>query len=263
MNVRYPLLLLACGCLSFAHARVGEVITAIDARITASGTGVRYPKHDIEPKKEKTRDTPPIAQAYTEDLGNVTRPDGGNIVSPIKVLEMIPPSMNADVAFFLKSDDGHATGINVASMRNWSPGARVTEKDNPVLFKALKDLRMSFTGWELMVIHANGTSVLEIYRRIGNYVTPAEMEGLLKLNGGARVWKPVPKEKRADSLFIYEYETEDGQLRARTFAAGTNVTAVMIFNGPMGERLREVQAGQKQEYLNKRGATLTQSLDRF
>ena len=266
---------LSCAVCSISQARVGESLTTLNDRLTASGTGARLPKHELLPKRDKSQ-TRVIEEAFTEDLGMLKRPDGGSVISPLKMLEMLPPSMRAELIFYLKSDTGKATGVNVASLRNWDPSIRPVEKprngpsrglakEEPVLNDALNELEKRFTGWELMVVAVDGVSVLEVYRRIGNYVSPAEFEGLLKINGGERIWSEVAKKdnRSEQSLFAYDYETADGQLRARQFGTGSTVNAVMIFNGPMGERLKEIQSELKQTYFDKRNKDLINSLDRF
>lgn len=241
-------------CALPAQARVGETVDMLERRLLANASAARMPAHDLEIKRERGN-TPPIQNEFTEELGNIPRPDGGTVLSPLKIQSLMPPGLSTDVVFYLKSDTGRPTGINVTSLRNWTPNDRPNrqmEKSNPVLNDSMTNLRMKFTGWELMVLYANKVSVMEVYRRINSYITPAEIEGLLALNTGGSSWKKVPKETRVDSLFPYEYETEDGKLRARTVSTGSNVTTLIVFNAEMADGLRQAQVALKKQHQAER-----------
>jgi len=267
---------LVLACLSPAlYARVGEPQQALESRLLSSSSAARIPDQDLAPKSGRTT---PLENEFTEEIGSVQRPDGGSVVSPIKIAELMPPGVSADFAFYLKTDTGRPTGINVTSLRNWVPNTRravVTNKDradqkdadknkgkpNVTTDDAVDDLRMRFTGWELMVLYANKVSALEVYRRINSYITPAELEGILALNGGAGAWKKTPKENRVDSLLPYDYETADGKLRARAVLNGTNLTSVVVFNAQMADALRQAQVTRKQQQQATRD--VGKSLDLF
>lgn len=265
MKTSLPCLCLAALFLCPAlHARVGETQSALESHLLANASAAREPQQDLIPKRDKSM-VSPIEGEYTEDLGTVMRPDGGTVVSPLKIAELMPAGADVETVFYLKTDTGRPTGVNVTSLRNWTPDRRVRpaekDKDNPVLGDAVNNLRLRFTGWELMVIYVNKVSVLEVYRRINSYLTPAEIEGLLARNGGTGAWKKVPKEGRSDSLFPYDYETADGKLRARAMANGTNITALIVFNAQMADGLRQTQVGRKQQQQAERD--VNRSLDLF
>lgn len=265
---RIPRPAVACIFLSVLfpclHARVGETQQALESRLLSSPAAAREPPQDLVVKRDRGANSP-IENEYTEELGTIVRPDGGTVISPIKIMELMPPGADVDTVFYLKSDTGRPTGINVISLRNWTPDRRFRpgekDKDNPVLGDTLNNLRTRFTGWELMVIYVNKVAELEVYRRLNSYITPAELEGILTRNGGTGAWKKVAKDSRADSLMPYDYETNDGKLRARLVLNGTNMTAVIVYNAQMADALRQAQVTRKQQQQAERD--ISKSLDLF
>ncbi len=69
-------------------------------------------------------------------------------------------------------------------------------------------------GWEVHVIYFKDRSVFEAYRRNGSGITRFEQEGLLSLNKGQSFWKKVDKNQAKPSAIGYEYERDDGEVRA-------------------------------------------------
>lgn len=69
-------------------------------------------------------------------------------------------------------------------------------------------------GWELHVIYYKGQSVFEAYRRNGGGISRFEQEGLMMLNKGQSFWKRVDKNQIKDSAIGYDFERDDGELRA-------------------------------------------------
>ncbi len=270
------LVLAACVTPSFLNARVGERLDVIDKRITSSGSGSRFPKTPLSMPGKRTIDT-----AYNPDLNTIQRPDMVRIPSPEYVIKLMPPSMDTDVTFYLKSDTGGSTGVNVSAFRNWKPDGRdfrswtkgkKADKDikgdvaidaDKTVGDEMQKLYEKFTGWELMVFTVNKTSEWELYRRIGNFISQAELDGLLSINGGQRQWKEVKRTEKAESLFDYDYETTDGSLRARVNRAGSNMTWVMFFSAQMGERLQGVVNTNRKQNEEARAAAVRKSLENF
>lgn len=91
-------------------------------------------------------------------------------------------------------------------------GARAGRDD--VKHDNLKKIRYP-DGWDLHVIYLNGQSVFEAYRRNGPNPNQYEIETILSLNQGNSSWVKVPGNQNEKSVFGYEYEREDEELRAK------------------------------------------------
>lgn len=78
-----------------------------------------------------------------------------------------------------------------------------------------RDLSDAFPeGWTLHVVYWRGQSVFEAYRRNGSNISSFEEAGLLSLVSGDSYWKRIPREQAKPSAFGYNFEREDGRLRA-------------------------------------------------
>ncbi|MBC2593180.1 hypothetical protein H5P28_02795 [Ruficoccus amylovorans] len=70
-------------------------------------------------------------------------------------------------------------------------------------------------GWMLHVVYKNGQSVFEAYRRNGAGITRYEEEAILVVNQGGSHWQRVNAKEAKPSVFGYNLERADGQVRAQ------------------------------------------------
>lgn len=97
------------------------------------------------------------------------------------------------------------------------------------------DLSAEFPeGWEVHVIYHRGRSLFEAYRRNGAGITRYEEEGILLLNRRDSYWKRIPQDQARDTAIGYNYELDDGTLRA--FRQGPYL---IIYNAEMDKKLKE------------------------
>jgi hypothetical protein len=80
---------------------------------------------------------------------------------------------------------------------------------------ALANQLSNENGWKVHVFYLGGRSVLEAYRREGQGLNEFEVRALLAANRGASSWKRVSSEGGGVNGIGYEYELEDGSLRAK------------------------------------------------
>lgn len=71
------------------------------------------------------------------------------------------------------------------------------------------------TGWKIEVLFVGGRSVLESYRRVGDSLNEFEVRGILALNKGNSSWKKSGRDNSGVNGIGYDYELEDGSLRAK------------------------------------------------
>ncbi len=71
------------------------------------------------------------------------------------------------------------------------------------------------TGWKIDVLYVGGHSSLEAYRRVGDALSEFEVRGLLSVNKGASSWKKNSNDGGGVNGMGYDYELEDGSLRAK------------------------------------------------
>lgn len=95
-------------------------------------------------------------------------------------------------------------------------------------------------GWFFHVFYVNGNSALECYQRNGHAVSDYERNAILHLNRGDSTWKEIPEEERKDSFFGYDYELENGRLRARV---GRDF--VMVFQRSLDEAVYQRRGAQQ------------------
>jgi len=70
-------------------------------------------------------------------------------------------------------------------------------------------------GWKVHVFYAGGRSILEAYRRVGEGLNEFEVRALLAVNRGNSSWKKTAAEGGGINGIGYDYELEDGSLRAK------------------------------------------------
>lgn len=70
-------------------------------------------------------------------------------------------------------------------------------------------------GWKVHVFFVGGRSVLEAYRRVGESLNEFEVRALLAANRGASSWKKISGEGGGTNGIGYDFELEDGSLRAK------------------------------------------------
>jgi hypothetical protein len=80
---------------------------------------------------------------------------------------------------------------------------------------ALANQLSSENGWKVYVFYMGGRSSLEAYRRVGEGLNEFEVRALLAANRGASSWKKISGEGGGTKGIGFDYELEDGSLRAR------------------------------------------------
>ena len=98
-------------------------------------------------------------------------------------------------------------------------------------------------GWKIHVFYAGGSSALEAYRRTGETLNEFEVRALLQLNRGGSSWKKVSSDGGGTNGIGYDYETEDGLLRAKQQG-----TWLMIFSTRVDNYVIEQQKQAKAEH---------------
>jgi len=71
------------------------------------------------------------------------------------------------------------------------------------------------TGWKIDVMYVGGHSSLEAYGRVGDSLSEFEVRGILSINKGASSWKKSSVDGGGVNGIGYDYELEDGSLRAK------------------------------------------------
>ncbi len=71
------------------------------------------------------------------------------------------------------------------------------------------------TGWKIEVWFVGGRSALEAYRRVGDSLSEFEVRGILGLNKGNSSWRRNSNDGGGVNGIGYDYELEDGSLRAK------------------------------------------------
>ncbi|MFA6960238.1 MAG: hypothetical protein WC205_05775 [Opitutaceae bacterium] len=90
------------------------------------------------------------------------------------------------------------------------------DTDERIYWKsALANQLSSDNGWKVHVFYVAGRSVLEGYRRVGEGLNEFEVRALLTANRGASSWKKNSSEGGGTKGIGYDYELEDGSLRAK------------------------------------------------
>lgn len=72
----------------------------------------------------------------------------------------------------------------------------------------------SDNGWKIHVFYVAGRSALEAYKRVGEPLNEFEVRALLAANRGSSSWKKTSNEGGGTDGIGYDYELEDGSLRA-------------------------------------------------
>lgn len=80
---------------------------------------------------------------------------------------------------------------------------------------ALANQLSSENGWKVHVFYAGGRSILEAYRRVGEALNEFEVRALLAVNRGGSSWRKISSEGGGTNGIGYDYELEDGSLRAK------------------------------------------------
>lgn len=70
-------------------------------------------------------------------------------------------------------------------------------------------------GWKVHVFYMGGRSSLEAYRRVGEGLNEFEVRALLAANRGASSWRRTSVEGGGTEGIGYDYELEDGSMRAK------------------------------------------------
>lgn len=91
-----------------------------------------------------------------------------------------------------------------------------TDTQEVIYWKSALANRLSNeNGWKVHVFYMGGRSSMEAYRRVGESLNEFEVRALLAANRGASVWKKISGEGGGTNGIAYDYELEDGSLRAK------------------------------------------------
>lgn len=70
-------------------------------------------------------------------------------------------------------------------------------------------------GWKVHVFYMGGRSALEAYHRVGENLNEFEVRALLTANRGTSSWRKAAQEGGGTDGIGYDYELEDGSMRAK------------------------------------------------
>lgn len=122
---------------------------------------------------------------------------------------------------------------------------------------ALGNQLSSENGWKVHVFYMGGRSALEAYRRVGEGLNEFEVRALLAANRGASVWRKMSGEGGGTNGISYDYELEDGSLRAKQqgnwlMIFSTRLNTYVIEQQKIAKELRDKELElQKQEQQTK------------
>ncbi|HEY9249591.1 MAG TPA: hypothetical protein VIO38_10680, partial [Rariglobus sp.] len=122
---------------------------------------------------------------------------------------------------------------------------------------ALASQLSSDNGWKVHVFFMGGRSSLEAYRRVGEGLNEFEVRALLAANRGTSSWKKVSGEGGGTHGIGYDYELEDGSLRAKQkgdwlMIFSTRLDSYVVDQQKVAKELRERDAElQKKEQQTK------------
>lgn len=122
---------------------------------------------------------------------------------------------------------------------------------------ALANQLSSDNGWKVHVFFVAGRSALEAYRRTGAPLNEFEVRALLAANRGGSVWKKVSGEGGGTNGIAYDFELEDGSLRAKQqgnwfMIYSTRLNAYVIEQQKIAKELRDKELeALKQEQQSK------------
>ena len=108
-------------------------------------------------------------------------------------------------------------------------------------------------GWKVFVFYAGGRSMLEAYNRVGEELSEFEVRALLAANQGASSWRKTTSEGGGINGIGYDYELEDGSLRAKQKG-----NWLMIFAARLDDYVIAQQKIAKEEEAK---ASATQKID--
>lgn len=101
---------------------------------------------------------------------------------------------------------------------------------------AVPNMLSSDNGWRVHVFYQGSQSVLEAYQRVGDSLSPFEIELILRASQGTSEWKkiePDSLEARASAIGC-DYELANGTLRARVTGDW-----IMIFSTALDAHVKE------------------------
>lgn len=218
-----PLLVL-CVLISPAalHARVGETQEMVEKRLLQPGVGKLYPRPAEPKEKDKEKD-----KDKDKDKDKKTAKDREAERQQRKEAQDDPLK---DVRAFLPAD--------IHEMFYWK--------------SAIASQLSNDTGWKVDVLYISGRSVLEIYKRVGDSLNTFEVKGILNANRGNSSWKKVTNEGGGTNGIGYDYELEDGSLRASQQDNWIMVFSVRLDNYVMQQQLIAKAESDRQREQQKR-----------
>ncbi|HTJ77617.1 MAG TPA: hypothetical protein VL357_01350 [Rariglobus sp.] len=93
------------------------------------------------------------------------------------------------------------------------------------------------TGWKVDVFYIGGRSTLEAYKRVGDSLSEFEIRGILSINRGNSSWKKVSNDGGGVNGIGYDYELEDGSMRAKQQDSWIIVFATKLDNYVMQQQV--------------------------
>ncbi len=119
------------------------------------------------------------------------------------------------------------------------------------------------TGWKVDVLYVAGRSALEAYKRVGDSLNEFEVRGILNANRGNSSWKKMSNDGGGVNGIGYDYELEDGSMRAKQQDSWIIVFATKLDNYVMQQQVIAKAASdvardaQKQEQALKAPESLS------
>jgi hypothetical protein len=202
------------------HARVGETQEMLEKRLLQPGVGKLYPR-PTEPKekdKDKDKDKKTAKEREAERQQRKEAQD-----DPLKDVRPFLPAETHEM-FYWKS--------------------------------AVANQLSNDTGWKVDVLYIGGRSALEIYKRVGDSLSSFEVKGILNINRGNSSWKKVTNEGGGTNGIGYNFELEDGSLRASQQDGWIMVFSVKLDNYVMQQQLAAKAENDRQLDQQKREQAL-------
>ena len=116
---------------------------------------------------------------------------------------------------------------------------------------ALGNQLSSENGWKVHVFYMGGRSALEAYRRTGEGLNEFEVRALLAANRGASVWRKMSGEGGGTNGIAYDYELEDGSMRAKQQGNWLMIFSTRLNNYVIEQQKIAKQLDDKERELQK------------
>jgi hypothetical protein len=121
------------------------------------------------------------------------------------------------------------------------------------------------TGWKIDIVYVGGRSALEVYKRVGDALSEFEVRGLLSVNKGGSSWKKSASDGGGVKGIGYDYELEDGSMRAKQQPDCLIVFSTKLDNYVMQQQVaaKELRDTQREQLKKEQSLKAPESLAGF